>query len=145
MSLLRVCCEAGCGNVTRRYRCTSCEHEHADRTAADRARREPWRYLYGLTVWRNARDVARRDAGYRCVECGREESFRGRGLDVHHEPPLVELWTRAGGGTPYFDEHAFATAACDLANLYVLCDDCHASIDVGRMQALDRMEARRRQ
>lgn len=131
---LRPCARQRCGAIVRapaRY-CEPHALEEAARLADDRDRREPWRYLYGLKVWREAREAARRQAGYACESCGRGEELAARALDVHHVRPLAELWRLAGGGTPAFDQPAFEYAATDEASLRVLCDPCHAQEELDR-------------
>jgi hypothetical protein len=94
---LRPCAQPKCGAIVRapaRY-CAPHALEQADRLADDRDRREPWRYLYGLKIWREAREAVRRQAGYACERCGRGEELAARALDVHHVRPLS-----SSGGSP---------------------------------------------
>lgn len=124
---LRVCLEPGCGELTAKSRCEHHDQEHAHDVKSARDRNEPWRYLYGLTIWREAREAKRRQAGYVCERCGRSEEWLGRvALDVHHVRALRDLWRMAGGGTPTFDQARFEYAATDEDALRCLCDPCHA-------------------
>lgn len=130
---LKPCSVHGCGELTPFSRCAEHARKRAAAIADDRHRREPWRYLYGLTIWRDAREAARRQSGYRCEECGLAEELAGeRALDVHHNIALEELWRRAGGGTPQFDQSTFERAATLQIRLIVLCDPCHARLDAER-------------
>lgn len=129
---LRVCLEPGCGELTTSSRCPAHAEAHVIEIAEARERREPWRYLYGLKIWREAREAARRQAGYVCERCWRSEEWIGRALDVHHVRPLRELWALAGGGTPAFDQAAFEYAATDEAAIRCLCDPCHAAEELER-------------
>lgn len=129
---LRPCAKPGCGRVVAAG--SYCD-EHAAEAAADRSRGEPWRYLYGLAVWKRARAAARERAGYRCEDCGAEEYVAfagGRGHDVDHVEPLRELWLAYGGWTPNYDQAGFEAAATDAANLRVRCDSCHAREEAKR-------------
>lgn len=128
---LRVCLQPGCGELTSSSRCHLHAEQHSLTVAAERATREPWRYLYGLRIWQEARGAKRRQAGYRCERCGREEYGR-KALDVHHVRPLGELWRLAGGGTPAFNQAAFEYAATDEDALRCLCDPCHALEELER-------------
>jgi hypothetical protein len=123
---LRVCLEAGCGALTPFSRCERHAKERAVALQAERAEREPWRYLYGLLIWREAREAAKRQAGYRCEECGIGEELGSGALDVHHRIKLRALWERAGGGTPRFAQWLFEQAATNPLHLLVLCNRCHA-------------------
>lgn len=130
---MRICITPGCGSITSSgSRCFRCAATHAIDLSAERDRREPWRYLYGLKIWREAREAARRQASYRCERCDRGEELGARALDVHHVRPLGELWRLAQGGTPAFDQAAFEYAATDEAELRVLCDPCHAAEELER-------------
>jgi hypothetical protein len=127
---LRPCVVAGCGELTPFSRCRGHAEQRAEAIRDDRARREPWRYLYGLKLWREAREAARRQAGYRCEECGAGEELGVRALDVHHSIKLATLWRRAAGGTPRFDQGAFERAATHPLRLKVLCDPCHVRLEL---------------
>lgn len=130
---LRICLEAGCGVLTPFSRCEPHARAHAGRVAEQREQREPWRYLYGLKVWKEAREAARRQAAFRCEDCGiAEELAGGKALDVHHNVALAELWARAGAGTPRFDLQAFERAATHPLRLRVLCDPCHGRRELER-------------
>jgi hypothetical protein len=130
---LSTCPHPGCGEITSSGRCRKHAIERREAIADDRERREPWRYLYGLRIWKEAREAARRQAGYRCERCGALEELAGaRALDVHHEEKLGELWRRYHGGTPAFAQAAFEIAATALEGLRVLCDPCHAQAELER-------------
>lgn len=127
---LRVCLEPACGELTPFSRCLGHAGDRAVEIRAERAELEPWRYLYGLNVWKEAREAARRRAGYSCEFCGAAELVGEEALDVHHRIALRELWQRAGGRTPHFRRGAFELAACHLDRLVVACDPCHREAEL---------------
>lgn len=134
---LRVCLEAGCGALTPFSRCEQHAKENAAAIAAQREELEPWRYFYGLQAWNEAREAARRRAGYRCEYCGALELVGEQAFDVHHRIALRELWRRAGGGTPAFNRGAFELAGLHLERLVVACDPCHAKAELEREELGD--------
>lgn len=126
---LRVCLEAGCGELTPFSRCEPHAKENAERVRVDRDRLEPWRYVYGLASWHEAREARRRQDGFACVFCGELELHGGPALEVHHRIPLRVLWERAGGGTERFARWEFERAACYLEHLATACSRCNRDED----------------
>ena len=127
---LRVCVAPGCGAIAvDGSRCFRCAADHAERRRLDRERREPWRYVYNLSAYREAREAARRQAGYRCEDCGAIAEL-GSALDADHDPPLHELWNVHGGATSSFE-----AAATDPRYLVIRCRSCHARAELERRSA----------
>jgi len=112
----------------KQSRCPSCAS--ADRRHKQPRTSEPWRFLYKLPEWRKARArVIRRDGTCRALI--HFDGFRRcqatADLEVHHDPPLEQLWKMAAG-----DRDLFVALATDERKLYALCRSHHAAADADR-------------
>ena len=115
----------------KQSRCPSCrrgfERGKAPRDA------EPWRRLYKVGKWYRARARMLRRDGHRCraaidgVRCSASAD-----LQVHHEPPLEQLWHEAAG-----DWLVFVELATRESRLFSLCPVHHARADAIRREQQD--------
>jgi predicted RNA-binding Zn-ribbon protein involved in translation (DUF1610 family) len=111
----------------KQSRCPSCGDAHRRRTQRPRQDAEPWRALYKLREWhRTAARVRLRDVKCRAV-IGGQRCQATTDLEVHHDPPLEQLWAQAGG-----DWALFVELATNERRLYALCRRHHAQADAIR-------------
>lgn len=114
----------------KQSRCPSCGSSHRRHSQRPRNDAEPWRRLYKLREWFVARArVLRRDGRCRAV-VGGVRCQATADLEVHHDPPLEQLWANAGG-----DWALFVELATDERKLYALCRRHHARADALRRAA----------
>ena len=64
--------------------------------------------FHGTRAWKNARQLAKRAAGYRCQRCGEFLPGKG-GLHVHHKKPVTD----------------HPAVVLEPLNFMVLCPGCH--------------------
>lgn len=117
-----------CSSCRRRYTGSSCQYCPPERV---RLLDQPWRQVYKTKAWKVARALRLEHDGYRCTYVGNGAQGRcaeREGVDVHHHPPLRELWET--GGDPY-----------DQKNLRTLCRYHHGQAE---MRGAAQRRARRR-
>lgn len=137
MPVSKVC--PGCRRVfkARRgdVRCEDCAadvaHERGQTRSAAVANGEPWRAIYKIGAWYNARrlTLARDDWSCRGSWNGRRCATPHR-LQVHHTTPLRDLWRAAGS-----DFDLFVRLATDVSKLVSLCPRCHARAEADQRRA----------
>jgi len=117
--------------VVKRAKQSRCYDCAVGRRAAQPPRDEPWRRLYHEKRWHRARTVALARDGGRCRAYIDERADHRCPLSVdvqvHHNPPLEQLWRIAGGDYDYFVD-----LATEPSNLYTLCRQHHAEADALR-------------
>lgn len=77
--------------------------------------------------WRQQQRLCRKNAGYKCQNCGKSQSENKRALDVHHKKPFKSFGYIPGQNNNYL-------LANDSSNLTALCRSCHPSIEPRRGQ-----------